>query len=254
MLQVIRRPRWMFLVALVLIIVLGFVALGFWQLRRLDERRVNNAVLGSRIDRPAVTLEEVLASGLPADDLEYTVVALEGVPDPSESVFVRSQLNNDEAGYHQVIPVDLGDGEAVLVNVGWVPLGEFPTTVPGLEGPTLFEGYLRPTEIRPAFGQEEPEGTLTEIRRIDVERLQQQYEQQLLPFWIQLRSPDPTPAPPVPAPPPELDEGSHLAYALQWFSFALISIGGLLFLIRREAREGGGRRTSYVVDDEAGVS
>jgi surfeit locus 1 family protein len=42
---------------------------------------------------------------------------------------------------------------------------------------------------------------------------------------------------PVTALPPSFDdEGSHLAYAIQWFSFALIGLVGYLFLIRRSAR------------------
>ena len=42
---------------------------------------------------------------------------------------------------------------------------------------------------------------------------------------------------PVPPPPPEVTRGSHLAYALQWFSFALIGIVGYAALLRSVLRE-----------------
>jgi surfeit locus 1 family protein len=39
-------------------------------------------------------------------------------------------------------------------------------------------------------------------------------------------------------PAPELDEGPHLSYTVQWFSFAVIILGGTLLLLRKQAREG----------------
>jgi cytochrome oxidase assembly protein ShyY1 len=37
-------------------------------------------------------------------------------------------------------------------------------------------------------------------------------------------------------PPPELESGPHLSYAIQWFAFAVIGIGGFILLIRAEAK------------------
>lgn len=246
---ILLRPRWMLLTVVVGLIVALFITLGLWQLRRLDERRVNNAVLAARIDRAPVTLADVRSSGLPPEDLEYTVVRFTGVPQPERSVFVRSQTHNGEAGTHQVVPVVLEDGSAVLVNLGWQPLNSHPRSINGLEGPVDIEGFVRPTQARPGFGQAEPAGELTEIRRIDIARLQEQFDHPLVDFWVLLRSPDAGPTPPHPVPPPQLDEGAHLSYAVQWFSFALISVLGFALLIRRERASGTGGR-SYVVDDE----
>jgi len=43
--------------------------------------------------------------------------------------------------------------------------------------------------------------------------------------------------------PPPLDEGPHRSYAIQWFAFALIAIGGATFVILkdREARAAAAR-------------
>src|SRR5260370_612801 len=38
-------------------------------------------------------------------------------------------------------------------------------------------------------------------------------------------------------PSPELSDGPHLSYAIQWFSFALISVVGSLALARKRAAE-----------------
>ena len=41
----------------------------------------------------------------------------------------------------------------------------------------------------------------------------------------------------VPVHPPELTEGSHFSYALQWFAFAGIAAFGLVVLIRSDLRD-----------------
>ena len=38
-------------------------------------------------------------------------------------------------------------------------------------------------------------------------------------------------------PPPDLGEGPHLGYAVQWFLFAAVGLVGYPFLLRRRARE-----------------
>src|ERR1044072_3911670 len=47
-----------------------------------------------------------------------------------------------------------------------------------------------------------------------------------LPFVIQVTGPDPAAGLPRRWPPPVLDDGPHLSYAIQWFSFAVIALVG----------------------------
>ena len=45
---------------------------------------------------------------------------------------------------------------------------------------------------------------------------------------------------PIPVDPPVFDdEGPHLAYAIQWFSFLVIGLVGFGFLMRRSIRSSG---------------
>ena len=249
--EILRRPKWMVLGVVVALIVAAFMSLGFWQLSRLEERRLNNVILTSRLERDPVTLSEVVASGLEGADLEYTRVQFKGTAQPDLAVFVRSQTNRSgEAGHHQIVPVSLDDGSHVLVNVGWVPLGDLPADVPGLGGEVSFTGFVRASQARQAFGQEEADGQLVEIRRVDLDRLSEQMPNPLVHVWVQLETPDDPNRLPQPVSPPAVDEGSHLAYALQWFSFAAISVVGFFLLVRREALRGAPARGSYVVDDD----
>jgi surfeit locus 1 family protein len=48
----------------------------------------------------------------------------------------------------------------------------------------------------------------------------------LVPAWVLLQSQTPAQTTGFPrvVPPPDLDDGPHLSYAIQWFSFSLIAL------------------------------
>ena len=239
-----RRPRWILLSAFVVVFVVASIMLGFWQLSRLSERRDQNAIVASRLDRAPVSLEEVVVALQPVGtvqqdpaDLEFTLVTASGVLQDEGRVLVRSQVVNGQAGVHAVYPLGLDDGSAVLVNVGWFPLGFDPPPVVDLYPPDSrldLLGMVRATQLRPSFGRQEPEGALDQVARIDIGRIQEQVDAPLLGFWIQLLEPHADGTLPVPADVPDLDEGAHFSYAIQWFSFATIAVVGYIALVRKE--------------------
>ena len=60
------------------------------------------------------------------------------------------------------------------------------------------------------------------------------YEVAPLPLRLTDQSPPQPGDLPRPEPPPELSEGPHLSYAIQWFSFAAIALVGAVILHRRD--------------------
>lgn len=242
------RPRWIVFSVLVVFITVACLVLGFWQLGRLEERRASNAVLESRLARDPVPLDELRQALQPVEeietdpaDYEFTRVTARGVLRDEGRVLVRSQVVAGRAGAHAVFPLELDDGNAVLVNVGWFPLGVDPGPAADLlpeQGRIELTGLLRGEQRRPAFGRREADGYLETVARIDVGRIQEQVGLPLLPFWIQLVEPDDPDRLPVPVPVPVVDEGSHLSYAVQWFSFGSIAVVGYVALMRKELRSG----------------
>ena len=84
---------------------------------------------------------------------------------------------------------------------------------------------------------------------MNVERIAEQIDDPVLPVYIQ-RAPDsapptapnglPAPASSYPAPVtfiPELTEGPHMGYAIQWFTFAAILWLGYPFYFLKETRD-----------------
>lgn len=236
-----RTPRWIGASLVVAIIAVLFVNLGLWQLRRLDDRRLRNDVLASRLAEPPIALLDALdAIGSAVDSLEYRPVTVTGEFDTAAEILVRSQVHEGSAGFHVITPLIVEGGGSLLVNRGWVPLALEAAVdqVPPPPGRVEETGLVRLSQPRPAIGPVEPAGSLEQVARLDLDRLAEQFDG-LLPVWLQ-ETGGSEDALPIPLTLPDTeDEGPHLAYAIQWFLFALIGLIGFGFLIRRSARIGG---------------
>ena len=81
-------------------------------------------------------------------------------------------------------------------------------------------------------------GPVSVIQQVDLGVLQRQVPYQLAPVALLLQGqwPSQTSGLPEPASLPELDEGPHLSYAIQWFAFAGIAVVGYVLLFQRDRR------------------
>ena len=123
---------WLFAV----VTIVAFVNLGFWQLRRHDEKvQLRDAVAAAQAMDPIPILEAPAGS--------YRRVTASGTFDGSlQTRVLRSQAG--VSGYHVLTPFLLGDGTAVLVDRGWISLdAEMPQPFGRV---TEIEGTLWPAE------------------------------------------------------------------------------------------------------------
>jgi cytochrome oxidase assembly protein ShyY1 len=241
------KPRWLVLTVVVVVVTIAMVMAGFWQLRRLGERRDRNAVIEARTAAPAVPATDALSTGQSFDEAaaaaEWRTLTATGTYDAERGVLVRNRSLDGAPGYHVITPLVLDDGRALLVNRGWIPLaptaGQSPEAPAPPAGEVTVEGRARATQQRGALGPRDPaEGVLSEVARVDIARLARQLPYPVLPAYVELTGQTPA-APsafPRTIPPPELDEGPHLAYAVQWFIFATLAVIGWVVLVRRQVR------------------
>lgn len=242
------RPRWILSHLFVLAMVVTMVNLGFWQLSRLQEKKDRNERVAARTELVAAEASTLAAPGAfdDAADLEFRRATATGTYLADQEVLVRSRSLNGAAGSWVITPLEVDDGVAVAVNRGWIPNSGELTAVPdefaAPDGEVTVTGIVRKTETKGSFGADDPEGeALTELARADVARLDQQVPEDLLPFVLQLQAQDPPPAAdapsPTPVPAPALDEGPHLSYAVQWFTFATMTVIVYALILRKRARD-----------------
>lgn len=246
------RPRWLLTHLLIAALAITFINLGLWQLRRLDERRADNARIAENMAAPAQPLDRTLDQyGNDPEALKYRRVEVTGRYRPADEVLLTPRSSNREAGHHVVTPLELDGGRgAVLVERGWVP---FAMDAPPISeaappaGDVTVSGILFPTQSATRFGSsaatgagsapEGEPGRLTFLSVTDVDRIQPQVDVPLLPVSILLQQQaPPTDGLPIPGAPPVQSEGNHESYALQWFFFAAMALGGYPLLLRRSWR------------------
>jgi cytochrome oxidase assembly protein ShyY1 len=229
-------PRWIGFHLLVVVGIVAMVNLGLWQLRRLDERRDFNAVVEERYDAAPRPIDAVLMPDTDPDDVEWQPVTATGTYRPDGTIRIVNRSQNGFAGDNIVVPMDLGDGRVLLVNRGFLPLGlDVP---PAPRGEITVTGRLRPSQERRTGQLTDPaDGVLTEAQRVDIERLAPQIDGELVPMYVDVVESRPADAPELePVAAPDLTEGPHLSYAVQWFTFSVAVAVGWVLAVRRSIR------------------
>lgn len=241
---------WLVSHLLVLALVVVMVNLGLWQLRRLDDRQDRNEAVVSRGELAPEPVADVLG-GLDyeqAAGVEYRRVTASGTYVAADEVLVLNRSFDGAPGAWVLTPLVLDRGAAtVMVNRGWINFAltqaDDRSAVDPTSGAVRVEGIVRPTSTASGLQVADPaEGVLRALARPDLERLQQQLDYPILSGYIQLTSQTPAISGdlPAPVPPPELDDGPHLSYAVQWFLFSTIAAVGYPLVLRKLA-QGGGR-------------
>lgn len=234
-----RRPRWIIGSIIVVVLVVLFVNLGFWQLRRLDERKALNALFRARsleaIDLPdeAWGSDGLFKSG----ELEHQRVRITGTYEPHRTVLVRFQTRDGQPGYDVVVPLVTEKGVA-FVERGWIPerLGDgWPAEEAAApDGEVTVVGIIASPDDTDERRQKR-DGTIV-VSGVRPASLAQElgYGNDALPYYIREVDPD-RESYPIADGEPDLSEGPHLIYAIQWFIFATIVGTGWLVLLWRTA-------------------
>lgn len=250
--------RWV--IFLLTVLALAWVAwrLGEWQFHRLEDRKDRNAVIERNESQAPVPVTEVMDVGTPVTaDEEWTRVSATGTYDADSSVVVRYRTRDGASGVDVVVPLVLPDGTSLLVDRGWFATdnnrGTTPEDVPAPPaGEVEIEGWVRAD----AAG-DSTEVTDRSTRAISSAEIGPAIDQEVLTGFVDLRSESPEPAQPLaPVELPELDNGPHFFYGLQWWFFGALAVFGFAYLVYDEARGGrgpvrGSRRRSNGDEDEA---
>lgn len=231
------RPAWLLSHVLVAGLLVVTANLGFWQLSRLDARRAYNAVVAARADEPVLTLATalgILEDGGTPEDLRHVRVVVSGTWADGQ-VYLANRSMDGVPGVHVVslLLVDRIHPEVgVVVDRGFVHRGLFLEGDSAAWAPATADVDLVGSLDVSRTGEL---GSGAEVDRIDLDALAERWGTNLAPMWIRSAADGPSGIP-VAAPVEDLGAGSHFSYAVQWFVFTLIGLGGYPLVLVRLAR------------------
>ena len=206
------------------------VYLSLWQFHRLDDRKAFNREVTERSSLSVVDVGTLDISDPAA--VQWRPAGARGTYLPDEQVLIVNRSQGGVAGMNVLTPLLLDDGRAIIVNRGFIALNATPPAAPS--GEVKVVGLLRSTEGRTTGQAREASGELTEFFRLDIARLQEQIEPELLNVALVAEVSEPADSTTLrPVSSPELSEGSHLSYAIQWLIFATAVIVGWILAVRK---------------------
>ncbi|MCO4273974.1 SURF1 family protein [Pseudarthrobacter sp. HLT3-5] len=231
--------KWLGYLLLAAIFAAACVFLGRWQMDRRAETLAEINRVVTNYSATPISFDEARDEFAALDpSKEWTQVELQGTYDPDGQRVVRNRPLNGQPGYEVVVPFKLETGETVVIDRGWLPIGNknpgSPDSIPAPPaGPVTAVVRLKHGE--PGLDRGAPDGQLASI---DLPTYADQLGYPVLTgAYGQLASESPAPADmPFPFPKPTTEEGTHLSYSLQWFAFGVLMFVGFGYAARQQAR------------------
>ena len=228
--------RWALLIVFVAVLGVVFVSLGNWQLDRLAQRKERNATTIANEQQPVQPYEQVFTHPITDAD-QWQRVEARGSFDADHQFVVRYRSNGGADGYEVVTPLRTASG-AVLVDRGFIPL-ERGTRIPSVApapptGEVTVVGHVRRNE-RGRRAATTPAGN--QVRLINSDAIAVTLPYEIESGYIGLLTVQPEQQGGFqPIQLPDLSEGPHFWYAVQWFMFTAIGVAGIVVFIRGDLR------------------
>lgn len=241
------RPRWLGLLALVLVVVVAFGWMGSWQLG-VARDKAGEQVRRQVASAPRVPVEQVLqpqrAFPVVADARR---VSVQGRYDADRSVLISGRLQHGRRGWWVVTAVRTTAGAWLPVVRGWVPSPDDPASAPGRvpAGQVELEGVLQPDEAPAEDAPASGSGSAPQrLGSLDAAELVNLWGAPIYNGFLVLTAehvastvaPQPERVP-APGPQPTQLAWRNLAYALQWWVFAAFAVVLWWKMVQQDAQE-----------------
>ena len=227
------KERYAFLKTLIaLLLVLLCLWAAQWQYHRGVDRHARNSLIVEQSQLPEVRLSELTGN---IDSFEWRKITIQGSFDDENQILLRNRYSEGVYGFEQLTLFEF-DARKIWVDRGWIKAGSNATTPPQLqktnENIVNITGRLR---LDSSLPQGKFFAVSNNAQRDLVSQLDVRKGIQTEDFYVDLISvSDSSMNPDVAVELPELSDGPHMAYALQWIFFAALTIYGRR-LIRKTA-------------------
>lgn len=237
-------PKWIAITVVCIFMLPAFQALSNWQWNRLEARQIVNMQIQEQINRDPVSIVELIITSNQvksvATDSQWRTVELTGTWQQENQVLVRKKSLESDLGLWVVTPLKLNDGTIVMINRGWTPAANSALDSPvvaDVPGGTI-EVLGRLREVLPRSKPaptDLPTGQVDRIIPTEIingpETLSNAYVE------MTASRPESKSSEIRTLPAPEVTEGAHRSYAVQWIFFEIMTVIGWIILVRVEVKE-----------------
>jgi cytochrome oxidase assembly protein ShyY1 len=206
-----------------------FIRLSDWQFDRYNQRIQNNEITTTALSSEPINLTDLSQV---SDLKDWQKVSIKGEFINSDAKLLRRQYLESSLGFWVITPLKLDNDQVILVNRGWIPIAESSTSqqeIPSSQqGDVTIIGYVQTLKDT----RREPEDLpLNQINYLNSTNFS---SQPLSTNYLQLASLTPMDNQVAIIPLPELSNGPHFSYAIQWILFALMLPIGWYVLLKNE--------------------
>lgn len=233
--------RWVLFAIVVVLLTYAAWWLGEWQFGRLHDRKADNSIISTNEAKDPAPVADVLATDRPAvDEDEWRLITATGTYATDQTVIVRYRSSDDgEPGVDVVVPLVTDDGTAVVVDRGFLPIaarsadiGDVPAAP---SGEVTVTGWVRLDGTGDSTDVDDDLST----RAISSERIGEATGLPVYRGFVNLKTENDQPPSGLALPElPELNNGPHFFYGLQWWFFGLLAVFGFGYLAYDERKRG----------------
>lgn len=245
-----RQPRYAALSALMLLVAIGCVLAGTWQIVRLEGKAGANGELRRNAHAAAAPVATVLPLvGKPGahpsrHHIQFRTVQVTGTYDTAHEGLVRQRTVDDDTGFLVLTPLRTTGGTLLIVR-GFISDAAStvaaPTVPAAPSGAVTVTARVQPSESRHDQAAQLGHGKLESINTSDqAARL----GAAVFDGYAELLRGQPGTAGLTAIPKPDLSnpaggaiEPQHVAYIIQWYLFALLALAAPIAMVRAETRQ-----------------
>jgi len=243
-LKFLLTPKWIALTVVALLLQPAFWELSQWQWRRLHQRETYNAVIVKNQALEPAMLDDVVATSNAETTIDKTLewrrIDVIGSWLTSKQVLVRKQTFESNLGFWVITPFKSTSGLTILVNRGWIAASDSALSTPSVQNPPAGDVEIlgRARIVTPRTKPRPTDLPTTQVDGV--------HPDEVLPGTVHISnayleltasSPQSTTSDLQSIPAPEITEGPHRSYALQWIFFAIMTLIGWGVLVRKELQD-----------------